>query len=186
LEKSAPLEFILRLNPFSENNILLSKNIQFGKRDFTQIEKIDSEYGDQLYRVWHKLYYQGSIEKRVLDKVFELSVDYTNQVETLAQNKLNKKIRIEKAKTITGSLVTTALSTYGLTGIWGLSLAPVMLPQTLIWSLGTGISLYEIAKKIRELLDFDKVIKEKIDKKLRKNILKGNIVNIEMIHQLHS
>jgi hypothetical protein len=184
LETGAPLELILRVNDFLENRLVLPKNFHLRKTVHKKIDAIDSEYGKQLYAVWHSLYHDGAIEKRVLDKTFQLSENYTKQVQEIVLTKLNKKVKVEKVKTVSGSLLTTVLFASGLTGIWELSLAPMLLPTTFLWSLGTGVSFYGVVKEVKDLLDLDNVIKEKINKKLKKNILKGNIISIEMLHKL--
>jgi hypothetical protein len=55
-----------------------------------------------------------------------------------------------------------------------------------MWSLETTLSLITAVKEIRNFLKIDETAKDHISDKLEKRILKGNIVDFEMVHLLKS
>jgi hypothetical protein len=184
LETGASLEFILRLNFILENNLFLPKTEYLEKTVLKDVQKADGEYADHLYQVWRELYHEGKVEQRLLDRLFQLSVNYTQHVQEVAQKRLKRKVKIEKFKMVAGALVSGVAAGYGLSEVWEMSLRPIVVPEAIMWSLETTLSLLGVAQTVRSLISIDEVIREKISEKLRKNIFKGNIVDIEILHSL--
>lgn len=179
------LEFILRVNFIMEGKMFMPKTKYLEKTTLNDIiAKDDDEYAAHLYRVWRELYNNGKVEKSLLDNLFELSEKYTLQVKEVVQKKLRRKVKIEKLKTVAGALASSVAAGYGLSELWGMSLQPLEIPRVTFWSLESTLSLFSIVQTIRNLIRIEEVTKGKIAEKLTKNIFKGNIVDIEMLHSL--
>ena len=184
LKATVPLEFILRLNFASESHLFLPRIKEVEKSELGYVMKEESEYSTNLYQVWQDLYRKGKVEKRMLDRLSESSAAYTEGIKEIAGKKLIKKVRIEKSKIVAGAFASGLSTSYGLTRLQNLSLQAAQVPEAALWLLETTLSLMSAAQTVRSLIKMDEVAKDNVSNKLKKSILKGNIVDFEMLHSL--
>ena len=134
--------------------------------------------------MWQDLYRKGKVEKRMLDRLSESSAAYAEGIKEIAGKKLTKKVRIEKSKIMAGAFASGLSTGYGLTRLQSLSLQAAQVPEAALWLLETSLSLMGAAQTVRSLIKMDEVAKDNVSNKLKKSILKGNIVDFEMLHSL--
>jgi hypothetical protein len=186
LEAKVPLELILRLNSTSEDSLIVPKLHEIEKSQIKYAISENDEYSRTLYDMWESLYRKGFLEKKLLDKMFELSVQYTGNIQEIAAKKLKKKVKVEKVKIAAGAFGSGFFAFHGLTGLSTLSFDPSQSLLNLFWASETTFSFMTFIKEIKDLLNIDQVSRDHILQKSTrtKNIAKGNIVDFEMIHSL--
>jgi hypothetical protein len=184
LEKMIPMEIILRLNSASATYLTLPGLSEIEKPQVKHAILEDEEYSRNLYHVWKDLYEKGVVEKKLLERLFELSSQYTKNVQEIADKKLGKKIKIQKAKIAAGTFGSGLFTFYGLSSLAIPSINPTQSMEAILWASETSISFIETIRKIQELLNLEQVAKDQTSERLRKSIMKGNIVDFEMINTL--